>query len=74
MCSIGSLELGHNLYPISDIKRELVLNLEGTDRINIVAKEINTIRILATITVYIEDRATKRKLPGLVNIINLIKA
>ena len=49
LCSIGSLELGHNLYPISDIKRELVLNLEGTDRIDIVAKEINTIRILATI-------------------------
>ena len=71
---IASLEFGHYLYPIAGIERELVLYLEGADRIYLVAKEIYTIRIFATVRIDIENRATQGKLAWFVDVVDLVES
>ena len=71
---IVGLEFGHYLYPIARIERELIFDLKGAYRIDIVAKEIDTIRILATVREDIENRTTKSKLTWLVDIVDLREA
>ena len=72
-CLVG-LQFRHYLYPVTRIQRELILYLEGAHALHIVAKKVDTIRVLAAVTIHVEDRATQRKLSGLVHVIHLVKA
>ena len=71
---IVSLEFGHYLYPITGFERQLIFNLEDAERINLVAKEIDTIRVFATIRIYIENGATQGKLTWFVYIVDLVES
>ena len=52
----------------------MILDLEGTDGIDVIAKEINTIGVFATKGIDIENGATKGILTWLVDIIDLTEA
>ena len=53
------------------ILRQLILDLKCTDGVDIVAKEVDAIRILATIGIDIEDRTAHRKLTWFIDVIHL---
>ena len=72
--SLVGLQFGHYLYPVTGIERELILNLEGAHALHVVAKKVDTIRVLATVAIHVEDRTTQRKLSGLVHVVHLVKA
>ena len=69
-----SHQLRHNLHMGSLILRQLILHLKGTDGVDIIAKEVDAIRVLATIGIDIEDRTTHRKLTWLIDVIHLSEA
>ncbi len=72
VASLGS-QFRNNLYTITAILRQLILHLERTNGVNIVTEEIDTIRILATVRIDIEDRTAKGKLSWFIDIVNLTK-
>ena len=53
------------------VLRQLVFHLESTDRVDIVAEEVNTVGILTTKGINVENRTAKGKLPWLIDIIHL---
>ena len=67
-------QLGHNLYLLPFVARQLVLHLKGTDGVYIIAKEVDAERILAAVAVDIDDAATHGKLAGFVDIVHLVEA
>ena len=56
------------------VLRQLVFHLESTDGVDIVAEEINTVGILTTKGINVENRTAKGKLPWLIDIIHLTEA
>ena len=64
----------HNLNLVTLVLRELILHFKCTDGIDVITKEIDTIRIFATIGVDIEDRTTQGELSRLIYIIYFTKA
>ena len=67
-------ELWHDVHAVAALLRQLVLNLEGADGVDIVAKEIKTKRKLMTVGIDIEDGATQGKLTRFIDIVNLAEA
>ena len=56
------------------VLRQLVFHLESTDRVDIVAEEVNTVGILTTKGINVENRTAKGKLSWLIDIIHLTEA
>ena len=56
------------------ILRELILDLESTDGVDIVAEEVNAVGVFATVRIDVEDGAAQGKLSWFVDIIHLMEA
>ena len=69
----GPCQLRHNLDAVATVARQLCLHLEGSDTVDVVAKEVDAEGILATVGVDIENGAAKGKLAWLVDIVNLVE-
>ena len=67
-------EFWHDLNLVALFTRELVLHLKRADGVDIVAKEVDTIRKFAAEGVDVEDGATQRKLSWLVDVVHLVEA
>ena len=70
---IESREFGHDVHLLPPFSRQLVLHLKGADGVDVVAEEVDTIRIFASVGVDIEDAATQGKLAGLIDIVHTLK-
>ena len=55
------------------ILRELILDLESTDGVDIVAEEVNAVGVFATVRIDVEDGAAQGKLTWFVDIIDLVE-
>ena len=64
-------QLRYNFYLVSLFLRQLIFYLEGSDAIDVLAEEINTIRVFATKGIDVEDGAAQGKLTWLIDIFNL---
>ena len=53
--------------------RELRVDLEGAERVDLVAEEVDTIGVLGRIAEDVEDGAAHGKLPGLIDIIDALE-
>ena len=64
-------QLRHDLYPVATFLRQLILHLEGTDGVDVIAEEVNAERIFATVGIDVEDGAAQGKLTRFVDIVHL---
>ena len=62
----------HNTNHIPFVPRQLVVNLEGTEGVDIIPEEIDTEGILTAEAIDIEDSTTLGKLTGFVDIVYLL--
>ena len=69
-----SHQLRYDLHMGTLILRQLILYLKGADGVDIVAKEVDAVRIFATVGIDIEDGATHGKLAWLIDVIHLSEA
>ena len=70
-CPCRQLWYDLHLFPL--FPRELVLHLKGTDGVDIIAKEVDTVGIFATEGIDVEDGTTLSKLSGFVDVVHLTK-
>ena len=67
---LNDAQLWHDVYLLTFILRQLAIHLESADRVDIVAKEVDTERQLVAIGINVEDTTTQRKLAWLVDVVN----
>ena len=70
----SALQIGHNRDPFQAIRRELARNLETANRIDLIAKEINTIGLILGIGEEVHQTASHGILARLVDKIDARKA
>ena len=71
---VNGRQFRYNLYPLPLFFRQLILHLKCPDTVNILSKEINTVRIFTTIGIDVKNGATLGKLTRFVDIIDLVEA
>ena len=67
-------QLGNDFHSVLCALRQLVLNLESADCVNLIAEEVDAERVFAGVGKDIENAATDGKLARLIHVIRLMKA
>ena len=67
-------QLGHNLYLLPLVLRQLVLHVEGADGVYLVTEEVDAEGIFATVGIDVEDASPDGKLSRLIHIVGLLEA
>ena len=69
-----SRQFRHNLHPVALVLRQLRLDLEGTDGVDVVAEEIDTERQFTAERIDVEDTAAQSELARFIDIVNLAES